>query len=152
VKQLGAGIVIIGVVVVAPVMVLERLVAQRGPRPAGLPLVPQAASAPMAGSPTQPDSARLTPITIDYPEEGSIFPPEITAPTFLWRDSAEEAAAWRINVTFADGSAGIEVRSSGERMRVGEIDPRCVADTNEPPKLTPEQAAARAWTPDAAGC
>ena len=34
-------------------------------------------------------------------------------------------------------------------MRIGEIDPRCVSTTNELPKLTPEQAAAHTWTPDA---
>ncbi|MGO9273248.1 MAG: tetratricopeptide repeat protein [Terriglobia bacterium] len=95
-------------------------------------------------------TARPAPITIDYPAEGSIFPPEITAPTFLWRDAAEGATAWRIDVEFADGSAPIKVESRGERLRLGEIDPRCVASTNELPKLTPQQAAARAWTPDAA--
>jgi hypothetical protein len=35
------------------------------------------------------------------------------------------------------------VKSAGERLRIGEIDPRCVSPTNELPKLTPEQAAAR---------
>jgi len=25
-------------------------------------------------------------IVVDYPEDGSIFPPEMTAPTFLFRD------------------------------------------------------------------
>lgn len=34
-------------------------------------------------------------------------------------------------------------------MKIGEIDPRCVAATNKPPELTPEQAAAHTWTPDA---
>jgi tetratricopeptide (TPR) repeat protein len=34
-------------------------------------------------------------------------------------------------------------------MRIGPIDPRCVGETNEPPALTPEQAAAHTWTPDA---
>ena len=29
-------------------------------------------------------------ITIDYPLDGSIFPPEITPPTFIWRDAAEK--------------------------------------------------------------
>ncbi len=29
------------------------------------------------------------------------------------------------------------------------MDPRCVSTTNEPPKLTPEQASARTWKPDA---
>ena len=30
-----------------------------------------------------------TSLTIDYPLNGSVFPPEITPPTFLWRDPAE---------------------------------------------------------------
>ena len=34
----------------------------------------------------------LTPISIDYPEEGSIFPPGITPPTFLWRDASGTSA------------------------------------------------------------
>jgi tetratricopeptide (TPR) repeat protein len=91
----------------------------------------------------------LAAITIDYPLEGSIFPPEITSPTFIWRDTAENATRWRIDVTFGDGSPTIQIESRGEPMRIGEIDPRCVSPTNELPKLTPEQAAAHTWTPDA---
>ena len=87
-------------------------------------------------------------IVIDYPEAGSIFPPEITPPTFLWRDSAQTARAWRVDVSFADGSPAIHAVSKGEHLRIGRIDPDCVADTNEPPRLTPKQAAARTWTPD----
>jgi len=89
------------------------------------------------------------PIAIDYPAEGSIFPPDITAPTFLWRDPNQNSAVWRIDVEFGDGSAAIHVNSQGERMRIGEIDPRCVSPTNQPPELSPQQAAARTWTPDA---
>ncbi len=89
-------------------------------------------------------------VTIDYPEQGSIFPPEITAPTFLWRDSAENARAWLIEVAFADGAPSIRIPSQGERLRIGEIDPRCVSGSNEPPRLTPQQAAARTWLPDPA--
>ena len=90
----------------------------------------------------------LAKITIDYPLEGSVFPPEITAPTLIWRDAAEHAARWRIEVTFGDGSPSIQVESRGEPMRIGEIDERCITATNELPKLTPEQAAAHTWTPD----
>jgi tetratricopeptide (TPR) repeat protein len=90
------------------------------------------------------------PIAVDYPEDGSIFPPEIIAPTFLWRDPAASANLWRIEVSFGGGSNQIRVESKGERLRIGEIDPRCVADTNKPPELTPQQAAAHTWTPDAA--
>jgi Tol biopolymer transport system component len=86
-------------------------------------------------------------ITVDYPAADSLFPPDISAPTFLWRDPSP-AAAWRIDVTFADGSPSLRVQAAGERMRVGEIDPRCVGPTNELPTLTPQQAAARTWKPD----
>jgi tetratricopeptide (TPR) repeat protein len=87
-------------------------------------------------------------ITVDYPAEGSVFPPEFPPPTFLWRDGSA-AAVWTIDMIFSDGAAPIQVRSQGERMKIGEVDPRCFGDTNEPPRLTPEQAAARTWTPDA---
>jgi Tfp pilus assembly protein PilF len=85
--------------------------------------------------------------TIDYPLNGSIFPPEITPPTFLWRDSAE-ATYWRIEIKFADGSRGMRFDSAGAPMTVGEIDPRCISANNELPKLTPMQAAAHTWIPD----
>jgi tetratricopeptide (TPR) repeat protein len=90
------------------------------------------------------------PIAIDYPADGSVFPPDMAAPTFLWRDPAPGAVSWRIDVSFADGSAAIHVAAKGERMHIGEIDPRCVAPTNQPPRLTPRQAAARTWIPDPA--
>jgi len=90
----------------------------------------------------------VAPITIDYPLEASVLPPEFPPPTFLWRDAAPDAAAWRIEVTFQDGLPGLRVTSTGERLKVGDIDPRCVAETNELPKLTSEQAAARTWKPE----
>jgi tetratricopeptide (TPR) repeat protein len=90
------------------------------------------------------------PLAIDYPTDGSIFPPDMAAPTFLWRGGEEQEPEWHIDISFADGSPAIHVRSPGERMRVGEIDPRAVAPTNELPKLTPEQAASHTWKPDTA--
>jgi tetratricopeptide (TPR) repeat protein len=97
-----------------------------------------------------PESAELAAVTVDYPEEGSIFPPDFSAPTFLWRDAAPAAKAWLIEIAFADGSAALRVKAPGERMRVGEIDPRCVSPSNELPQLTPQQAASLSWMPDAA--
>ena len=88
----------------------------------------------------------LWPISLDYPENGSIFPPGITPPTFLWRDAL--AAYWTIDVTSTGSAAPIHVISKGERMKLGPIDPDCVSETNELPKLTPQQAASWAWTPD----
>ena len=87
-------------------------------------------------------------IAIDYPLDGSIFPPEITPPTFIWHDTAGTAAVWRIEVAFADGFTGVHAESAGPRPEIGEIDPRAVGKTNELPKLTPQEATAHTWTPD----
>jgi len=85
-------------------------------------------------------------ITIDYPLNGSVFPPEITSPAFLWRDSSGAAQRWRVEVTFAEHSSGIRVEAEGEHLQIGKIDPLA----GEPVPLTPEQAATRTWKPDAA--
>ena len=87
-------------------------------------------------------------ITIDYPQNSSIFPPEITPPTFIWHDADEKTDRWRIEVRFHDGSAPVRVDSPGPPMTIGEIDQRCISARNELPKLTPEQAAAHTWVPD----
>jgi len=48
-------------------------------------------------------------ISIDYPLKGSIFPLDMAAPTFLWRDSA--ATSWQIDVTFASGAPVMHINS-----------------------------------------
>ncbi|MFZ0746339.1 MAG: hypothetical protein WAM85_18165, partial [Terracidiphilus sp.] len=88
-------------------------------------------------------------ITIDYPQNGSIFPPEITPPTFIWHDDSEASKRWRIEVRFSDGFAPLRAESAGDPMSIGEIDQRCISARNELPKLTPEQVAAHTWIPDA---
>jgi tetratricopeptide (TPR) repeat protein len=86
----------------------------------------------------------VTKITVDYPLEGSIFPPEITPPTFLFHDSSESAKRWVVEVSFADHSNGIRVEAAGELMHVGESDPRA----GDAAILIPTLADARTWKPD----
>ncbi|HEX2919119.1 MAG TPA: hypothetical protein VHN81_11385, partial [Edaphobacter sp.] len=93
-------------------------------------------------------SQTLLPISIDYPEQGSIFPPGITPPTFIWRDAA--GTSWSIDIAFADHSQPIHLSTRGERMHIGTIDPKTVSENNELPKLTSQQAASWTWTPDPA--
>lgn len=90
--------------------------------------------------------ASPAPLAIDYPLPNSLFPPDLAPPTFLFRDSTG-AAAWRVEVSFAEG-APLRVNAAGEPLRVGRIDERCISSTNELPKLTPQQAASRTWLPD----
>jgi len=95
-----------------------------------------------------PSTGSLAVITIDYPGDGAIFPPDITPPTFLWRDPAAGAASWTVRIAFADHGPDIEVVTPGERMHVGEIDPTALSNTNRPPELSPEQSVAHTWIPD----
>ncbi len=152
VKRLGARTLGICSLAAASAVILQFGVARRGSGAAGVAFAQQTTSAHATDSSTSrsAENPSLALITVDYPEDGSIFPPEITPPTFLWRDASDSASAWTIDVVFTDGSAGIQAKSAGERMRIGEIDPRCISASNELPKLTPQQAAARTWTPDAA--
>src|SRR5512141_2220064 len=64
------------------------------------------------------DAPSLAPIIVDYPADGSVFPPEITPPAFLWRDAARAARWWEIQVEFGDGAPGIRVRAAAERPRI----------------------------------
>jgi Flp pilus assembly protein TadD len=100
----------------------------------------------------QSAAARSAPaaITVDYPADASLFPPEFPPPLFLWRDPAANATAWVIEVALADGTPALRLKTQGERMRIGEVDPRCVAANNEPPRLTREETAAHTWRPDGA--
>ena len=139
----------IGAAVIA--VVLGQSMPRHSPHRATLAFAQQPASARATNSSpsSNPDDAKPVAITVDYPADGSIFPPEITPPTFLWRDPSN-AAVWALDVTFTDGAAAIRAKSAGARLRIGEIDPRCISENNQLPKLTPQQAAARTWIPDAA--
>jgi Flp pilus assembly protein TadD len=97
-----------------------------------------------------PQSAPLAAITVDYPADRTLFPPDIAPPTFLWRDADPAAIAWQIDVSFADRSAAIQLKSSGERLHIGEIDERCAQAGAVPPTLTPNEAADHTWKPDSA--
>lgn len=81
---------------------------------------------------------------MEYPADGSIFPPDIAPPTFLWPDT-RQARTWIIEVSFAERARPIRVRSTGEKMTPGELDASCVGA--DPPGLLSELAEAHAWKP-----
>ena len=151
VKLWGTQSQIVCVAAVAGVLGLGWSGLPHGSIAAGQEFAQQVAGALSPGSspPPNSDDSKTAAIAVDYPEEGSIFPPGITPPTFMWRDASSSASMWMIDVAFTDGGAGIRAKSLGERLRIGEIDPRCVSPTNELPTLTPLQAAAHTWIPDA---
>jgi len=88
----------------------------------------------------------LQSLTIDYPLDESIFPPEIVPPTILWHDPTQTADTWLVEFVLADGQTWAGAFVPGDPPPQGEIDPRCIADTNEIYLGTPYQQSAKAWT------
>jgi len=88
-----------------------------------------------------------SPLVVDFPEEGAVFPRDIAPPTILWRDANPSATSWLIEVVLGEGVPRIKVRSPGLKLQVGEI------DTNLHdfvlPTLTPQEADSHTWKPDA---
>ena len=85
-------------------------------------------------------------ITVEYPREGSLFPSDIIAPLFQWRDPNPDATIWRVEVIFGEHGPKIRAWSPGPLMQVGPVDASLVGYV--PPTLTPEQAASHTWRPD----
>lgn len=84
-------------------------------------------------------------IEIDYPFDRSVFPPEITPPTFLWRD-ASAADHWVVEVSFKNHAERIRVNAPGEHWKVADFDPQTgIPDLSH---LPAKQAATRIWKPD----
>ena len=50
-------------------------------------------------------------ITIEYPAPGSVFPPDICAPTFVYRDKPGKAERLRIRIEFVGVAPTIELRT-----------------------------------------
>lgn len=86
-------------------------------------------------------------VTVDYPRQGSLFPPDFVPPLFQWRDAHPAATVWRIEVRFAGHGPHIRVWSDGAKMQVGPVDTSLAGYV--PPTLTPEQEQAHTWRPDA---
>lgn len=103
------------------------------------------AASPNSASPAGEPAA----ITIDYPLDGSVFPPEITPPTFVWRDASTSAKRWLIEFTFADHADGFRFESAGYAPQITEIDDRAGSGEGMTP-WAPEELSKRTWRPDAA--
>lgn len=92
-------------------------------------------------------ASKLAGITVDYPLGGSVFPPDIVAPTFLWHDASGNADRWLIDVAMKDGSSRIRVVAACGPPPKARIDPRCLGPTNKAYEPTEYQASAVSWRP-----
>jgi Flp pilus assembly protein TadD len=102
------------------------------------------ASTILKSHPVHADSAPAK-ITIDYPLEASIFPPEITPPTFLWHDPTPSTTKWIVEITFAGQTKPLHIETPGPLLQMGTLDPQAGPGI----QLTPQQATTHTWRPDA---
>jgi Flp pilus assembly protein TadD len=110
-------------------------------------LVCSVAFSPVSGAPLPAESTSpASTIQIEYPRDGSVFPPEITAPTFLWHEANKSVQRWVIAISFGAAPANLRIETNGDLLQTGQIDPN--AGPGQP--LTPEQASTHTWKPDTA--
>ncbi|HVP68416.1 MAG TPA: tetratricopeptide repeat protein [Anaeromyxobacteraceae bacterium] len=61
-------------------------------------------------------------LTISYPLEGTLFPPESVAPTFVWEDKTEGVRRWQVIVRDAEGRELLRASVDAPRWRPSEED------------------------------
>jgi hypothetical protein len=49
------------------------------------------------------EHARYADLALEYPRDGTLFPPEMVPPTFRWNDGTPGARRWLVRITLADG-------------------------------------------------
>lgn len=54
------------------------------------------------------NAGRTQRIAVDYPSDETLFPPEIPAPLFRWKDGDERSNLWLVTVEFSDGGRRID--------------------------------------------
>ena len=49
---------------------------------------------------------------IDYPADGTVFPPDIAAPAFRWTSADANVVDWYVEVRFDDGGSALKAKVS----------------------------------------
>ena len=90
-------------------------------------------------------TAALPTVTVEYPWNGTVFPPDLTAPTFLWHETAVTADVWLVTVVMRQGAMRFGFLVSGARP-AEVMDTRLVTEGG--PTMSPHPPSARGWRPD----
>lgn len=65
-------------------------------------------------------AARYGPLSIIYPFDESLFPPEIAAPTFRWDDAGSRSDRWLVVVDFEDGGERLTALADARQWKPAE--------------------------------
>ena len=98
---------------IAAALSLTLLVVLLGSGAGLFPSTPQATAA-------SPADAEAQAFRITYPMDGTLFPPEIVAPTFLWAGGPEDVASWSIVVRDDSGDVVVKASAAEPRWRPSE--------------------------------
>ena len=66
----------------------------------------------------RPPTAKLT---IDHPLDAAVFPADIAAGAFMWRDASQEADTWLIDVVLAGGAGRVGILTRGRARDRGRV-------------------------------
>ena len=62
-------------------------------------------------------NANYARVSVSYPKNGTLFPPDIIAPTFLWADHSKEANAWLLHLDFKDGKPCLDAVTQNQEWQ-----------------------------------
>jgi len=94
-------------------------------------------------------SDNLLALTIDYPSNEAVFPPDMAAPTFVWSDPARKADTWVIDIVSGDRRDHLYVLTQGATPpRARDSDPRTVSEAAAAYKPPDPPVPLRRWMPD----
>ncbi len=106
--------------VLAAVLVLSSAVAGCGPDGVDQPsAAPVAVEKPIAVAKPKAEARSDEPLSVDYPMEGTLFPPEIVAPTFRW-SGPNEVDDWKVAVRNQEGEGIFEATIDAAQWRPSE--------------------------------
>lgn len=68
------------------------------------------------------DAAGAGTLQITYPQDGTLFPPDIVAPTMVWQDDTQHVDRWSVVVRDDAGAELLRTTVDGQRFRPSEDD------------------------------
>ncbi|MGE5294130.1 MAG: tetratricopeptide repeat protein [Solirubrobacterales bacterium] len=91
----------------------------------------------------------LSQLTVYYPLEGAVFPPDMAPPAFVWSDTAAQADTWHIDVAGASGEHLFVMTQGATPPRQPDDDPRTLSQVAAAYRPAAPPNPIRRWRPSA---